>query len=128
MVRVDAITLPHEAVQLLDAMLAVAAVAAHVPLPGRAALARDGVGLADDADREVARFEPAAPGCLDDPAQGLVAEHRPLVARRRPAVLAVGNLEVGAADSYRQRLNQHRPLPGRRLGNVVQAGRSRLSW
>jgi hypothetical protein len=109
-------------------VLGVAAVAAHVPLPGRAALTGNGVGLADDADRQVARFEPAALGRLEDLAEGLVAEDQPLVAWRRPAVLAVGDFKVGTANSHRPRLNQQRPFLRWRLGNVVQAGRSRLPW
>jgi hypothetical protein len=78
-------------------VLGVAAGAAHVPLSNRTALAGDGVGLADDAHREVARLQPAAVGCFHDTAERLVAEHQPLATWLRPAILAVGDLQVGAA-------------------------------
>ena len=74
----DAVALAQEPVQLLDAVFGVAAVMAHVPLAGGATQARLGVGLADDANHQVARPQVARGRGLQDPAEGLMAEHQPL--------------------------------------------------
>ena len=81
----DPPALGHEAVDLLDAALGVLAVAAHVPLADGAVRARDGVGPAHDADDQVALLQAAARAGVDDPAERLVAEHQPVLARAAPS-------------------------------------------
>src|ERR687886_322072 len=56
------------------------------------ALARIVVGMAHDPGDQVARGQLAALGRLQHAAERLVAEHQPLVAGRRPAVVAVDDL------------------------------------
>src|SRR6266511_6276075 len=90
--RGDPVLLPGEAVQSLDAVLGVAAVAAHVPLTDRATGTRLRVGPADDAHDEVPLRQPAIGRRLPYPAQRLVPEDQPALARRRFAVLAGGDL------------------------------------
>ena len=109
--------------QRLDAALGVAAVAAEVPLPRRARTARDRVGSAHDPDDEVAGGEAAAGRRLGDAAQRLVAEHQPLGAGRRLAVVAAHDLGVGAADAERDAVDEQRALLGGRLGHLLQGGR-----
>ena len=54
---------------------------------------------------------PASVRRLEHPAERLVAEHEPVAALGRPAVLAARDLAVGAADAERERLRRapHRP-------------------
>ncbi len=53
-VGLERVALGAIAVDLLDAVLGVEAVSAHVPLTAGAGLAGDGIGPADDADHQVA--------------------------------------------------------------------------
>ena len=112
--------------QLLDPALGVAAVAAEVELAARARGARHGVGPADDADDEVAGREAAAVGRLEHAAERLVAEDQPLLARRRPAVLAVDDLAVGAADAERDPVDEQLARARLGLGHVDDGGRAGL--
>jgi hypothetical protein len=63
---------------------------------------------------------------IDHPAERLVAQHQPVLARRRPAVLALGDLRVGAAHANCHGLDQHRPVTLVRLGSVLVVGAARL--
>ena len=112
------------AVQRLDPALGVAAVAAEIPLAARTAGARDGVGTAHEPDDEVAGGEPAALRALAHAPERLVAEHEPLLALRRPRVLAADDLGVGPADAEREPVDEHRAGGGGGLGHVVQPGRA----
>ena len=122
----DPPALRHEAVDLLDAALGVLAVAAHVPLANRAVRARHGVGAPDDADDQVAFAERAGRTRIDDAAERLVAEHQPRLARRRPAVLAFDDLDVGPAHADGDRLDEHGPVARVGLGNVLEAASCRV--
>ena len=112
--------------QLLDAALGVPAVAAEVELAARARRARHGVGPADDADHEVAGREAAAVGRLEHAAERLVAEDEPLGAGRRPAVVAVDDLAVGAADAERDPVHEQVAGPRLGLGHVDDGRRAGL--
>jgi hypothetical protein len=46
--------------------------------------------------------------------------------RRRPAVLASADLQIGAAHADREGLDQQVALVGGRLGDIIQAGAPRL--
>ena len=111
---------------LLDAALGVLAVAAHVPLADRAVRARHGVGPADDPDDEVARLQPSGGTRVDDATERLVPEDETRRARRRPAVLALGDLDVGPADADRDRLDEDRALASVGLGHVLASRASGL--
>ena len=63
-----------------------------VPFTDRAVRARHGVGAPDDADDQVALAERTGRTRIDDAAERLVPEHKPRLARWRPAVLAFDNL------------------------------------
>jgi hypothetical protein len=105
-------------VDLLDPALGVAAVAAEVELAARARLARLGVGPADHADDEVAGGEAAARRRLAHAAERLVAEDQPLGARRRPAVVAVDDLAVGAAHPEGDAVDEQLAVAGLGIGHV----------
>jgi hypothetical protein len=53
-------------------------------------------------------------------------EHQPFAAWRRPAVLALADLQIGAAYPDGEGLDQQLALLGGWLGQVVEAGRLRL--
>src|SRR5262249_41352259 len=106
----DAPALRHVAVDLLDASLRVAAVPAHVPLADRAVGARHGIGPAHDADDQIPGAKPAGPR-IDDATERFVTEDEASLAFRRPAVLALGDLDVGAADADGDRLDDDRAIP-----------------
>ena len=106
--RLDPPALGHEPVDLLDAALGVLPVAAHVPFADRAVRARHRVGAPDDPDDQVTGLHAAVGPRVDDPAQRLVAEDDPLPPRGCPAVGAGGDVDVGSADAYCDRLNQNR--------------------
>ena len=91
----DAKTLGAEAVPLLDTALGVAAVAAHVPLTGRAGDTGHRIGPPHDADDVVARREAVAGRGGDHFAVGFVAEHQPAAAGRCFTVFAADDLAVG---------------------------------
>ena len=110
----------------LDAALGVLAVPAHVPLAHRAVGAGHGVGAADDADHQVAFLQPAARARVDHPAEGFVAEHEARLAGRRPAVLALDDLDVGAADADGDGFHENRTVARVGLRNVLQAADSRV--
>jgi hypothetical protein len=118
----------HEAVDLLDAALGVLAVAAHVPLSDGAVGAGHGVGAPDDAGHEISLPERAARARVHDPAERFVPEHEARLARRRPAVLALGDFDVGSAYADRDRFHEHRPASRFGIRNVFQEGGSRLAW
>ena len=122
----DPPALRHEAVDLLDAALGVLAVAAHVPFADRAVRARHRVGTPDDADDQVALAERAGRTRVDDAAERLVAEHKPRLARRRPAVLAFDDLDVGPAHADCDRLDEHGPVARVGLWDVIEAGAPRV--
>ena len=125
--RLDPPALGHEPVDLLDAALGVLPVAAHVPLADRAVGARHRVGAADDPDDQVAGLQAAVRPRVDDPAQRLVTEDQTLAPRGRPAVRARGDLDVGAADADRDRLDQDRAGALVGFGDILVANRvSRL--
>ena len=67
--RVDPVTLGRVAVTVLDPPLGVPAVHAHIPVPGCARRARNGVASADDADHQVAGAESGPRGGLCHAAQ-----------------------------------------------------------
>ena len=118
----DPPALRHEAVDFLDAALGVLAVAAHVPFTDRAVRARHRVGAPDDADDQVALAERAGRTRVDDAAERLVAEHKPRLARRCPAVLAFDDLDVGPAHADGDRLDEHGPVARVGLRDVIEAG------
>ena len=82
-----------------DAPLGVLAVHAHIPVPRRARHARNGITSADDADHQVPGAESGPRGDLGHPAQRFVPNDEAVLARRRGPVLAVDNLQIGAADA-----------------------------
>jgi hypothetical protein len=51
-----------------------------------------------------------------------VAEYKPRLARRRPAVLAFDDLDVGPAHADGDRLDEHGPVARVGLRDVIQAG------
>src|SRR2546429_8308116 len=84
----DAEALRTEAVALLDAMLGVEPVAAHVPLAIGASRAGDRIGLAHDADEVIANRKAAIRRRLAHAAERLVAENQTLVTVWRFAIMA----------------------------------------
>ena len=96
-VGLDRPLLGREPVDLLDAVLGVAAVTAHVELAAPAGRARFGVRTAHHADDEVALGEPTVVRCLTDAPERLVPQDQPLAPWWRPAVPAGGDLAVRAA-------------------------------
>ena len=80
--------------------------------PTRAVIARFGVRSAHDADDQLARREAAASRRLNHFAQRFVAENEAVLARRRLAVSALDDLDVGAADPDGQPPDQDRPSAG----------------
>ena len=102
----DAPALRHEAVDLLDAAFSVLAVAAHVPLANRAVRARHGVGTPDDADDEIALLK-ARLGPGSRRGRAIRARAPGGFARRRPAVFALDDLDVGAAHADRDGFDEH---------------------
>ena len=119
--------LGHEPVDLLDAALGVLAVPAHVPLAHRAVRTRHGVGPPDDADHQIALLERGVRAWVHDPAQRLVPEHEARLALRRPAVLALDDLDVGPAHADRDGFHEDRPAACVRLGDVFETCGVRLS-
>nr|BFF25573.1 hypothetical protein GCM10025732_35380 [Glycomyces mayteni] len=89
----------------------------------RARAARLGVGAADHADHEVPGREPAARGGLADPPEGLVPDDEPVGPRWGPAVLAVGELPVGAAHAERDGVDEQLPFACHRLIHLPQLQR-----
>src|SRR6476620_10911624 len=108
----DAVALRGVAVPRLDPPLGVPAVGAHVPVAGRAGRAGDGVGTAYDADDEVPGGEAGTRWRLSHLAQRLVPDDEAFLARRRPPVLAVDDLQIGATDPDRLGLDQDGPGGG----------------
>ena len=125
-VGVDAVALGGVAVPGLDAPLGVLAVGAHVPVTGRAGRAGNGVGQADDADDQVSWGESGTRCGLGHPAQRFVPDDEPVLARRCPPVLAVDDLQVGAADADRLGLDQDGPVVRRWLRHVGERDRAWL--
>jgi hypothetical protein len=105
------------AVDLLDAPLAVAAVATHVELAASAARAGVGIGAAHDADDEVAGDELRAVRRLSHAPERLVPEDEAVAVRRRPAVGAGHDLAVGAADAERDHLDEQLAVTALGLGD-----------
>jgi hypothetical protein len=79
-----------------------------------------------DADHQVAGGEAAAVRRLANAAERLVAEDEPLGAGRRPAVLAVHDLAVGAADAEGDAVDQQVARAGLRLRHVDDRRRAGL--
>ena len=117
----DPPALGHETVDLLDAALGVLAIPAHVPLADRAVGAGHGIRAPDDARDEVAFLESAARARVQHAAKRFVTEHEARLTWRGPAVLALHNLDVGAADPDRNRFDQDRPVARVGFGDLFQA-------
>src|SRR5690606_36009853 len=93
-------------VELLDAALAIPAVAAHVELADAAGAARLRIGTSHDARDEVAGGEPATVGRFEDSAERFVAQDESIASVRRPTVVATGDLAVRPAHADGDRLHQ----------------------
>src|SRR5579862_6141142 len=119
--RLDAEKIRAKTVPLLDAALGVKAVAAHVPLSDRAGRTRNGIGPAHNAYDKIANVEAATGRRFLHSSQRLVADHQPLLTRRRPAIRAAHNFSVGPADSQRQRAHQHRTVGSRWVSYLFDA-------
>ena len=118
----NAVTLGGIAVPGLDPPLGVPAVGAHVPVPGRAGRAGNRIGPADDADHQVPGAESRPRGGLDHPAQRFVPDDEAFLTRGCPPVVAVDDLQVGAADADRLGLDQDGPVVWRWLRHVGELG------
>jgi hypothetical protein len=124
------------AVELLDATLRGAAVAAHVPFASRAARARRRVGATDDPGDQIAGREVRAGGRLEHPLERLVPENEPVADGHRPAIMAGHGLDAGAAHAEGERFRQQRPIASgqlrdlreRRGGLPFRARRSTLAF
>ena len=125
--RTDPVAIGRVAVPSVDAALGVTAVAAHVPLTDRAVRARDRIGPAHDADDQIAGRQAATARRVDDASERLVPEDQAFGARRRRAVVAVHDLDVGAAYADSQRLDEDGTVVGRRLRNIVESDRVGLT-
>src|SRR3954471_18798519 len=75
-----------EAVELLDAVLGIAAVLAHVPFADPTRGTRHGIRMAHDASDEIAALEATPRRRLLHFAEQLVSEHEPFATGRRYAV------------------------------------------
>ena len=117
---VDAVPLAGVPVAAGYPPFGVAAVQAHVPVPGRARRARIRIGAAHDADDEVTDGEPATGRRRNHPAQRLVPDDQPVLPRRRRPVLAVDDLQVGPADAHRLGLDKDGTVPLRRLRHLAE--------
>ena len=73
-------------------------------------------------------LQAAARARVEHPAQRLVPEHQARLARRRPAVLALDDLDVRPADADGDGLDEHRPVVRVRLGDVLEARGLGLVW
>ena len=85
-------------------MLREAVIAAHVPVACCAGRAGHGIRAAHDGHYRFARLEPRA--ALAHARQAFVAKDETLTTRRWRAVLAGQDLEVRAADAYRERFER----------------------
>ena len=119
-VRLDAELLAAIAVALFDATLGIFAVAAHVPFADSAGGTGHRIRPAHNADHQVAARNAAAIRRLFDTAERFMADDETLVTGRRPAVMAVDDLVVGAANAERQRAHQHGAIALRRRRNVLK--------
>src|SRR5258705_6437675 len=122
-VRLRAPPFARESVQSFDAVLGVPAVAAHVPFADSACGARHRIRPADETDHEVAPGYAAIRRRFEHPSEILVAEYQHIRAGWRLAVLGANDLDVRAAQTDRQRLDQDRAVAGRRFGKVAYGQR-----
>ena len=105
--RIEPIVLRPEAVERLDAVLRVLAIAAHVPFARRAVLAGHRIRVPHDADDEIALREAAALRRFFDAAERFVADDQPLMAGGRGAVFGGDDLPVGAAHAESNGAHEH---------------------
>jgi hypothetical protein len=105
-------------VELFDAALGVAAVAAHVELAVRTRAARHRVRAPHHPHDEVSGGEAAAGRGVANPAEGFVADDQPLVAGWGPAVVTGGDLLVGAAHPHGQPVDEQVAVARLRVGYV----------
>jgi hypothetical protein len=123
-IGLDAKPLRAVAVTILDAALAVPAVAAHVPFARRASDTRDRIRPAHDAHHEIARLESALwRGCFDL-TKRFMSEDEPRFAGRRRPVVTRGDLPIGRTYAERERAHQYAALRRSRLRDFFQAGRA----
>jgi hypothetical protein len=92
---------------LFDASLGVLTVAAHVPLADGAVRTRNGIGAADDTYHKVALTHCTVRPRIEHTTKGFVAENKPTLSGRSPAVLARSDLHVCAADPNRDRFHEY---------------------
>jgi len=123
---VNAVALGGVTVPGLDPPFGVLAVGAHIPVPGRAGRARNGVRPAHDADDQVPGLEPGSRRRLGYLAQRLVADDETLFAGRRPPVITVDDLQIGAADADRLGLDQDPSVAQRGFLHLAQRDRALL--
>src|SRR6185312_7324032 len=119
--RLHAEMLGAIAVTLLDAALGVEPVAAHVPRILRASRTRHGVGPPHDPRDEVSFGEAGAFGRVEHTAERFMSKDEAILPGRRPAIESGGNFAIGAANTERERLHQHRAFARRRLGDGFKA-------
>ena len=99
-----------EAVTSLYTPFGVLPVDAHVPVPGRARRAGNGIAAPYNTDHQVSDMEVGPGRCLKNPSKRLVAEDQAVVARRRRTVLAADDLQIGAADANRLSSYEYRAI------------------
>jgi hypothetical protein len=123
-IEAKGVPLRRESIELLDAVLGVAAVETHVPLPHRARRARHRIGAAHDTNDEVVGSEWGARRRLEDPSKRLVAEHEEVTAGWRRPVCAADDLAVGPAHAHDDAADEQLILLGRRVGQPFEARRT----
>jgi len=84
--------------------------------------AQAGIGPAHDADHQVPGAESRPRGGLGHLAQRFVPDDEAFLARGCPPVVAVDDLQVGAADADRLGLYQDGPVVLRWLGHLGERG------
>jgi hypothetical protein len=120
----NAVALAGIAVPRFDPPLGVPAVGAHIPVPRRASRAGDGVGPAHNADDQVPGGKPGPRCRLGHPAQRLVPDDETFLTGRRPPVATADDLQIGATDANRTRLDQDRPVTWRWFRHVGKRDRA----
>jgi len=119
-IRLDAELLAAVTVALLDAALGVLAVAAHIPFANGAGGARHRIGPPHDANHQIARRNAAAIRRLFDAAERFMADDEALMSGRRPAIMAIDDLVIGAANAERERAHQNRAIALRRRRHIFE--------
>ena len=124
--RLNAPTFGHVSIDLLDASFRILAVPAHIPLAYCAMRTWNWIRTPDNTHDEIAFLKRTAIPGIDDTSKRFVSQYQAGASRRSPTVFSFNDLNIGRADTYGNRFDNHGSITRIGLGDFLESCTSRF--